>query len=141
MNNLGHSQDAGFSLLEMLVVLVIISLMLSLISSRTFNSLDAMRFDRAIKSIENNLQIQRTTAVVENTTYIFKKPKDIPSQQPNITYFDLVTSEGIHVSGDGLIIYSNGTCTPAELIVISDDGRKSRLGVRDVDCKVLRLKF
>lgn len=137
-----NSHDDGFSLLEMLIVLAIMSLVISLAGLRTFNSVEAIRFDQAIKQIESDLKLQRAIAVVENRTYFFSNGINnginVDTVNPNQTRFALTKLDTISISGDPIIIYSTGICSASELNVRSEEGRSSKVFIATETCQLIR---
>jgi len=129
---------AGFSLLEMLVVLVIMSLLLSLVSLRTFNSVDAIRFNQAIKQFQSDIRLQRVIAVSENRTYVYPNSESSIAGLSNLNRFGLTDISGIWVTGEKVTVYPSGVCSPSTLQIHSENGRAAEVYVRMETCRLAR---
>jgi len=120
----------------MLVVLVIMSFVMSMVGLRTFNSVDAIRFNQAQKQIESELKLQRAIAVVENQSYVNEDPEGLSAKRDNLRHFKLTEFEGIRIVRDPIIVYSTGVCSPSALRFMSENGRSASVFITTENCKL-----
>jgi prepilin-type N-terminal cleavage/methylation domain-containing protein len=69
--NLGRNKN-GFTLIELMIVLVIIGITLGYIGPRIFNGLSTSNMDRAVRDITTMVQVGRSSAITEHKTFFIR---------------------------------------------------------------------
>jgi len=62
----------GFTLIELMIVLVIIGITLGYIGPRIFNGLSSSNMDRAVRDITTMIQLARSSAVTQHKIYFIR---------------------------------------------------------------------
>jgi prepilin-type N-terminal cleavage/methylation domain-containing protein len=70
-HNLRRSK-LGFTLIELMIVLVIIGITLGYIGPRIFNGLSSSNMDRAVRDITTMIQVARSSAVTQHKTFFIR---------------------------------------------------------------------
>lgn len=130
--------DEGFSLMEMLIVLVILATLLVLVVPQTFNSATAMEFDQRTKTISQSFERLRADAVLNQRDYVILHEEG-SSSGAVITPKELnLLPNSWSSSGDAILIFRNGMCKTSTFTIISDSGRNAVFIIDKINCKVRR---
>jgi len=70
-HNLRRSKD-GFTLIELMIVLVIIGITLGYIGPRIFSGLSTSNMDRAVRDITTMIQVGRSSAITQHKTFFIR---------------------------------------------------------------------
>lgn len=70
-HNLRRSKN-GFTLIELMIVLVIIAITLGYIGPRIFSGLSTSNMDRAVRDITTMIQVGRSSAITEHKTFFIR---------------------------------------------------------------------
>lgn len=133
--------DAGFSLLELLVVLAIMSIVLSLAGVRMLNSLDGARFNRTADAAVADLLILRADAMLGGHALVLltdtaRVDNDIipPDKQRR-----LALPQGWRVEGDAITVSATGVCGGGRLRLVGPTGRRIDYVLTPPKCTATRL--
>ena len=121
-----HKQ-AGFSLLELLVVLAIMGLMLSVISVRLIHTIESAYFNRTADAAIADVLILRAEAVLENERRLLITDTSRIEQLNDVekkAIRRLELPKDWRSEGDPIHISHTGTCLGGEITVLNDEGRR-----------------
>ena len=135
-------KNAGFSVLEMLVVLVIMGLMLSLVGARMMTSLDATRFARTVDAAAADIRLIRADAMLTREPRYIVTDTSMRSSDldaiPKAHIRALSVPADWRVAGGTIYIAPSGVCTGGTLR-ITGGGRMADYAVTAPKCGVTRL--
>ncbi|WP_316228461.1 GspH/FimT family pseudopilin [Bradyrhizobium sp. SZCCHNR1039] len=134
-----HCITAGFTLLEMLVVLGIIALVVTMAMPLLSSSSDTLRLETASSEITAALRATRAAAIVQNTVMTLKLDVDhrtfgsavvpkrsfAPTIDAKLTYAAATRSAS---SEGGFQFFPDGSSTGGDLVLVSN-GKQVRLCV------------
>ena len=130
------SKSAGFSLLEMLIVLTIMGLMLSLMGARSLTAIEATRFINTANAGIGSIKILRAEAVLNNTPIrIINSSTNIQSRQEK--HLDL--PQGWQVSGDIIQISKAGMCQGGYITLQGPTNRRATFALSPPKCEPVRI--
>lgn len=118
-------KQAGFSLIEMMVVIAIIAILLSAIIPNYFGKMPAQRLQAAISEIQGALHTARMGAVKENTSasVSFDIPNDnLTATVDGRTVRQVQMPPDIHLTS----VYRAGTTTPESSVNFDSRGLANR---------------
>jgi prepilin-type N-terminal cleavage/methylation domain-containing protein len=69
--NLGRNKN-GFTLIELMIVLVIVGITLGYIGPRIFSGLSTSNMDRAVRDITTMIQVGRSSAITQHKTFFIR---------------------------------------------------------------------
>lgn len=130
------AQDRGFTLLELLVVLVIIGLTVSLIPGFLLRDSPSAILDRAVGSVADGLRTTRSQAVLDNRENVFAidvesrqfraGPSAIPVQIGGDIPLQLLTaqSERSGETSGRIRFFPDGSSTGGRIVLGSADDRR-----------------
>lgn len=136
------TQDEGFSLLEILVVLAIMGLLLSVVSVRMFAMIDSTRFIRETELALSALKAHRAEALLR------KHPVLIVTDTPDTDAVKNINSDYIRtftieetwsVEGPPVKITSGGVCTGGPLTFKDNNGREISYSLALPNCQPERI--
>ena len=136
--------EAGFSLLEIIVVLAIMALMLSLVGTRMINSIDSNSFIRTSEAAVADVLIVRSDAMLSGETRSFvthsvseadRRARDLQS----LRRFDV--PEGWTVEGNVIDISPSGVCTGGYISMRNGQGRKIVFRLSPPKCEPVRVSL
>lgn len=135
-------KNAGFSVLEMLVVLVIMGLMLSLVGARMMTSLDATRFARTVDAAAADIRLIRADAMLTRQPRYIVTDKSMRSSEleniPKSHIRALTVPSDWRVAGGTIYIAPSGVCTGGQ-IRITGGGRAADYAITAPKCAVTRI--
>jgi len=134
--------ESGFSLLEILVVLAIMSIMLVFVGTRMTTVIDATRFIRTAESAVADLQTLRVQSMLTQYEHIVvTQDHTIPPlkawQDVRIISYDVPIDW--KVGGDVIIISKHGLCGGGVVSFTSPEGRKVSFNLSAPSCSAERL--
>lgn len=115
--------EAGFSLLEMLVVLSIMAIALSVVGSAMMRSIAATKFDRsADAAIASILTVRADAMLSGQARYVLPDSVSAQSRQelPRAAQRRLSVPQGWRVDGDVIKIAPSGICTGGSVRLYSE---------------------
>lgn len=136
------TQDEGFSLLEILIVLAIMGLLLSVVSVRMFSMIDSTRFVRETELALSALKAHRAEALLR------KHPILILTDTPDTDAVKNIDSDYIRtftieetwsVEGPSVRITRGGVCTGGPLTFKDNNGREIRYSLSPPNCQAERM--
>ncbi len=71
-----ETDRSGFTLIELMIVVVIIGITLGYIGPRIFSGLSTSNTDRAVRDITSMIQVARSSAVTQHRTYFIRFDMD-----------------------------------------------------------------
>lgn len=119
--------DSGFSLLEILVVLAIMSIMMVLVGTRMTSAIEATRFYRMSENAVADIQTLRVRSMLNQYEHIVVPPsQEAPTlkawQDIKITSYDIPPDWT--ADGDIIRISKHGTCSGGVISFTGPAGRK-----------------
>ena len=135
-------QQAGFSLLEMLVVLAILGVVTTMVSVRMVTSMEASRFARTADASIAHFKTLRAEALMDNISLFVVAKDTLPAdvrayQSDQLRRFDV--PEGWTVAGGGIRISKTGFCQGGRVLLQGPSGRKAEYDVSAPDCHATRI--
>lgn len=121
-----NKAEAGFSLLEILVVLSIMAVALSVVGSAMMRSVEATRFDRsADAAIASLLNIRADAMLAGEPRAVLPDTISVSAREdfPQSTQRRLFLPEGWRVEGDVITISPSGICNGGALRLYSATGQ------------------
>ena len=122
---ISHASDAGFSLLELLVVLAILGIVLSLAGARMLTSLDSARFVRTADAAAAQMLTLRAEAMLGNEGLVLLTDTNAAALS-NVAQRKrrrLDVPPGWRVEGTPVMISAAGVCGGGQLRLLSPTGR------------------
>ena len=133
-----NSSERGFSLLELIVVLAIMSLLLSLVSVNLLRSVERAQFIRSkgialsgIQSLRAQSSLNRAPAIIVTADTLPSDLSPFPAEQRR--YFNIPSDITVH--GDPIIIGESGFCQGGLLRFVSEKGWESTVTLAPPNCK------
>lgn len=123
-------------------MLAIMSIMLTLVGARLFNTIESTRFSRTAEAAMADILIYRAEAMLARegrfivTQSTSKKNMDRHSKS-NLRYFNVPKNWSI--SGDAIEISSSGICNGSLLTIRSPEGRRAVFHLSPPNCKAQRV--
>lgn len=119
--------DSGFSLLEILVVLAIMSVMMVLVGTRMTSAIEATRFFRVSENAVADIQTMRVRSMLHQYEHIIVPPShDLPTlkawQDTKISTYDIPPDWA--AEGDIIKISKHGICSGGMISFTGPAGRK-----------------
>ncbi len=135
---------AGFSLLELVVVLAIMAIMMSLVGTRMVNTIESARFIRTAEAAVADILIVRADAMMSAEARAFvthsTKGKDISARRlETIRRFDV--PEDWTVEGDIIDISASGVCSGGYISMRAASGRKAVFRLDAPKCEPHRVSI
>ena len=136
-----HDKTAGFSLLEILVVLAIMSLMLSVVSVRFVSTIESNYFAKTADAAMANILLLRADAVLTSENRIMTTDTSRLQQLNDLekkTMRRLNLPEGWSSSGKEVFISNTGTCFGGVITITDNEGRRAIYTLTAPKCEVVR---
>lgn len=129
----------GFSLMEVLVTLAIISIVVSLTTASLSNSLRSARFSSQSKAAAAEVRNYRARALLlGQSAIIATETSDPPAITiPNIWHLPL--PEGWRTEGKAIALTPSGMCLGGEILMISPQGRRALYTFEAPECRPQRV--
>lgn len=138
------SAEAGFSLLEIMVVLAIMGLMLSLVGARMVNSVESNSFIRTSEAAIADVLLVRSDAMLSGESRSFvthsAAERDIKARDlQSLRRFDV--PENWTVEGDIIDISPSGVCSGGYISISNSQGRKAMFKLTPPKCEPVRVSL
>ena len=136
--------EAGFSLLEIIVVLAIMALMLSLVGTRMVSSIESNSFIRTSEAAVADILIVRSDAMLSAqprsfVTHSVSQAEMDTRDLQSLRRFDV--PEGWTVEGDIIDISPSGVCTGGYISMRNAQGRKVVFRLSPPKCEPVRVSL
>jgi len=122
------SSEAGFSLLEILVVLALMGIMLSVVSVRLVGTAESVYFKKTADDIMANILPLRANAILNDEPRILtltaNSVQRLPLSQRKIAR-PINLPEGWRVEGDDIFISKTGVCFGGDITLSDNTGRRA----------------
>lgn len=116
----------GFTLLELLVVLLITSLLAGLAAPRVVDALDRKRIDNGFRLLERQVSLLRQRLIASGAP--LKLTQDVLERPLNDGRTPFSPPEGFGVKIDREIQFgANGACSGGDIVLIAPGGQERRL--------------
>ena len=134
-------REAGFSLMEILVVLAIMGLMLSVVSVRLVRTIESAYFSKTADAAMADLLLLRADAVLTGQSRILitdtSRLQELNDFQKKTTRrFNL--PEGWSANGEQIFISRTGACFGGNIAIADNEGRRAVYTLTPPRCKVVR---
>lgn len=130
------SDEAGFSLLELLAALAILSVTLLIVAPSAVNLVRSVEYNSNVRSFERAIESTRTRAFIENQRYSITPTQNRIGVAP--PFVDDLESEGWEIDGDPIIFLETGVCIGGELTLTSPQNRIRTISVASPDCSIVQ---
>ncbi len=140
-----HPDDeAGFSLLELVVVLAIMAIMMSLVGTRMINTIEGARFIRTAEAAVADVLIVRADAMMNAEARVIVthsvKDSDINALKfDDIRRFDV--PKNWTVEGEMIDIAASGVCSGGYISMTAPSGRKAVFRLDPPKCEPHRVSI
>ena len=136
--------DAGFSLLEVIVVMAIMAIMMSLVGTRIVNTIESNRFIRTAEAAIADVLIVRADAMLNGEArrmITLSADPDLLEENgaANIRRFDVPANW--RVEGDIIEISPSGVCNGGFISMSAPDGRKIVFSLSPPKCEPARVSL
>ncbi|WP_371396358.1 Tfp pilus assembly protein FimT/FimU [Fretibacter rubidus] len=134
--------DAGFSILEIIIVLTIMGIMLSLVGARMMTSLEATRFARTVDAAMADIRLIRADAMLsKQPRYIVTDSsiRSLDEATPTAHIKALSVPPDWRVMGNTITISPSGVCAGGRFRIIAPDGRRADYVIAPPKCEATRL--
>lgn len=137
--------EAGFSLLEMLIVLTIMSIMLTLIGVRSMTAIESTRFAQTADAGISSIKLLRVEAMLNNLPLSIVGTRLTDAQitgtlnLPNAQIRQLDLPEGWHVTGDTILISKTGICGGGQITLQGPSSRRASYNLQPPLCDPHRI--
>lgn len=138
----GSQSDSGFSLLELLVVLAIMSVMLSLAGATMIKNIESTRFARTADAVMAEVLTIRADAVLTGAPRVIVSQNRGTPQNTDINPAHirrLSLPNGWQILGDPVQISERGICGGGRLRVIAPSGRRAEYALSAPKCAATRI--
>ncbi len=136
---LANKGDAGFSLLEILIVLAIMGVMMSLIAPRMVSSIESARFSRTVNLAAQQVSQLRAQAILEKRPIIFAPSGGDVVNVNALTLTHLELPEGWQAFGDNIAIASTGLCEGGRVTFVNQNGQSAAFNFEAPHCRAERI--
>ena len=138
------SVEAGFSLLEIIVVLAIMALMLSLVGARMVSAIESNSFIRTSEAAIADILLVRSDAVLSGETRSFVTHSTAAAEMEardlqSLRRFDV--PEDWTVEGDIIDISASGVCSGGYISIQNSQGRKVVFQLSPPKCEPVRVSL
>jgi len=132
-------EELGFSLLEILVVLAIMSILLSIGGSYMLGTMASVRFSQTSDAAISDILLYRHEAYVQGKEYYVVNHENDLQDLRSAEIVKLNVPEGWKVSGDIIYISSRGLCMDGTLNVEDTEGRSANYKILFPLCKISKM--
>ncbi len=139
-----RAREAGFSLLEVMVVLAIMGLMLSVVGARMIGAIESNRFIRTAEAAMADVLLVRSDAMLNSsarslvTESVTESELDKRGLQ-TLRRFDV--PEGWLVEGDIIEISASGVCSGGYVSIKNPEGRLAVFRLNPPKCNAERVSL
>ncbi len=124
----------GFSLLEVLVTLAIISVIVSVTTVSLSSNLEGARFSSEAKAAVAQIRNYRARALLMGqSTVVVTDTSEEPSEFIN-NVWRLALPEGWHTEGQAIGITASGMCLGGRVMIVGPTGRRATYTFSPPDC-------
>lgn len=128
-------RQAGFSMLEILVALAIMSVVATLVTVSSISMVESMRERTELKSLVNDIEMYRYVALTRDKQVIVASDAALNAQQLNLLPEWQVTAT------PAIVFSRHGTCTTGAVKMISPRGRTYDYLLVPQACELQRTDF
>ncbi len=116
--------EAGFSLLEILVTLTLMSLLVSIVGVQLFNSVNAARFSRTSHAAIADIKSLRAKAIIDRQDILITQQEIGLQANRNIQYYRFDVPDNWEVEGEPIQISKSGLCSGGYITFKNPEGRQ-----------------
>ncbi len=131
--------DGGFSLLEILVTLTIISLLLTLVAPPLVSMIGSARFQKTAETSVKALKQLKARAIINNRGYVVLTDNSDDPYPASLIRTRLDVPDDWTVLGPAIYISASGICTGGEILLSHENGRQARYAIEDISCTSTRI--
>jgi len=132
-------ENAGYSLMEVLVTLAIISIVVSLSTASLSSSLQSARFSSQSKAAAAEVRSFRAKALLLGQNAIIATETSAPPETTILNVWHLSLPEGWRTEGEAIAMTPSGMCLGGEILIISPQGRRALYRFTAPECRPVRV--
>ncbi|MDQ7018983.1 MAG: prepilin-type N-terminal cleavage/methylation domain-containing protein [Robiginitomaculum sp.] len=126
--------NTGFSLMEVMVTLAIISIVVSLATASLSNSLQSARFASLSKAAATEVRNYRAKALLLGQSAVIVTDTSEPPTETIRNVWRLSLPKGWKTQGDAIEITPSGMCLGGEILMINPKGRRALYRFAPPEC-------
>ena len=143
-HKLSDDKTAGFSLMEVLIVLAIMGLMLSVVNVRLVRTAETTYFNKTADAALSDIVLLRASAVLDEKPLLLvmddSRLKLLTGSQKTIAH-RLELPNGWRVEGDDIFISNTGTCFGGQIVIADNTGRQAHYKLTPPVCESERFSI
>ena len=131
-----RASEAGYSLLELIVVMTIMALVVGIGGAQLFTSIEAARFNATAEDAVSRIRMLRARAYLDGV------PVSLGEEpEPGATHLTIDVPDGWRFESSPIVVSAVGACTEGEVRIVSPEGRRRAYRIHAPDCRATRIPY
>lgn len=131
--------NGGFSLMEVMVTLAIISIVVSLTTASLSSSLQSARFSSQSKAAAAEVRNYRAKALLLGQSAVIVTDTSDPPDTAIANVWHLSLPKGWRTEGEAIALTPSGMCLGGRILMINPQGRRALYDFSAPECRPLRV--
>ena len=131
------AEQTGYSLIEMLAVLAVMSLAVGVALPNVSKMLDSIEFNTKAERLARGVAALRVRAFLEERRIEF--PADLENEDGEVEILAQSDADGWRIIAEPITFLESGTCLGGDLIVVAPTGRSAVYALEAPSCTVQRI--